>query len=82
MEAEKLINAINGMIISSEKNPVIDIWVKDFLVEIKSSLEEQQKEIEELISLNLWSARRLPNLHKTFAYDDLEKITKQKHQRL
>lgn len=37
----------------------------------------------ELISLNLWSARRLTNsYHKEFAHDELEKITGLKHERL
>ncbi|AZV43665.1 hypothetical protein BAOM_3056 [Peribacillus asahii] len=38
--------------------------------------------IGELISLNLWSARRLHKTHKKFAYDELEKITGFKHERL
>jgi hypothetical protein len=40
-------------------------------------------EIGELISLNLWSARRLKHQqYKDFAYDELEKITRQKHDRV
>ncbi|AZV43635.1 hypothetical protein BAOM_3026 [Peribacillus asahii] len=42
-------------------------------------LEEQRKE---LISLSLWSARRLHKIHKNFAYNELDKITEQKHERL
>lgn len=38
---------------------------------------------KELTSLNLWSARRLRGQHhKNFAYDCLEKITSEKHERL
>lgn len=37
---------------------------------------------KELISLNLWSARRLHKSHKEFAYDELEKITGEKHERV
>jgi uncharacterized coiled-coil protein SlyX len=44
--------------------------------------ERYADEIKELIGLNLWSARRLHKIHKEFAYDELEKITGQKHERL
>ena len=43
------------------------------------SLEEQRKD---LVSLNLWSARRLYKVQKKFAYDELDKITGQEHERL
>lgn len=44
---------------------------------------EQAEKVEELISLNLWSARRLKTQqYKDFAYDELEKITVEKHERL
>jgi hypothetical protein len=39
--------------------------------------------IHELISLNLWSARRLSHkLHKEFAYEELEKMTGNTYERL
>jgi hypothetical protein len=41
-----------------------------------------QRQIDELISLNLWSARRLHPSHKVYAYDDLEKITGIKYERV
>ncbi len=41
---------------------------------------ERDKVIEELVSLNLWSARRLPKVHKEFAYNELDMITNQKHE--
>jgi hypothetical protein len=44
--------------------------------------ERYADEVGELISLNLWSARRLHKTHKKFVYDELEKITGQKHERL
>lgn len=40
------------------------------------------EEINELISLNLWSARRLPKIYKQFAYDELDTITGNLHERL
>lgn len=45
---------------------------------------ERLKEMnKELVSLNLWQARRLPDpQRKQFAYDELDKITKQQHERL
>jgi hypothetical protein len=45
---------------------------------------EKLKEMnKELISLNLWSARRLKHQqYKDFAYDELDKITGQKHERV
>lgn len=45
-------------------------------------IERQQEERKELISLNLWSARRLHNIHKKFAYDELEIITGEVHERI
>lgn len=42
----------------------------------------QEKIIEELVSLNLWSARRLPKTHKEFAYGMLEELTNKKHERV
>lgn len=42
-----------------------------------------KRQIEELTSLNLWSARRLYYLqHKDYVYNELEKITGQKHERV
>lgn len=45
-------------------------------------LEEERKENQELISLNLWSARRLQKVHKEFAYNELEELTNQKYERI
>lgn len=45
-------------------------------------VDERDKTIDELISLNLWSARRLSKIHKEFAYNELEVITNQKHERV
>lgn len=47
-----------------------------------SEVEKQQKIIEELTSLNLWSARRLHKTHKDFAYSELDELTGQKHERI
>lgn len=47
-----------------------------------STIKQQQQEIKELISLNLWSARRLHTLNKTTAYDEIEKITGKTYERL
>ncbi|MEE3950750.1 hypothetical protein [Peribacillus frigoritolerans] len=105
MDANKMISALGGMIYASDNHPKSSEseWLKDFLIEIKTLIEEQQKEIKEhngqyidiqellsqtekvtneLISLNLWSARRLHKIHKEFAYNELDKITGQKHERL
>lgn len=54
----------------------------EFVKEDQKTKERYSNEIKELISLNLWSARRLHKTHKDYAYTDLEKITKQKYQRL
>ena len=41
------------------------------------------EQISELVSLNLWSARRLKHQqYKDFAYEELEKITGLKHERV
>lgn len=48
MEANKLIQVINGMLLTSENEPKMDKWVNDFLNHIKSTLEEQQEKIEGL----------------------------------
>lgn len=49
----------------------------------KAAIEDLLEERKELISLNLWSARRLKNdWYKNFAYDELETITGEKHERL
>ena len=48
----------------------------------KSAIEDLLEERKELISLNLWSARRLHNIHKNFAYDELEIITGEEHERI
>lgn len=44
--------------------------------------EDKDHIIRELISLNLWQARRLHPQYKKFAYDDLEKITDEEYERL
>lgn len=44
--------------------------------------EQKDELIAELISLNLWQARRIHPIYKTFVYDDLEKITGEKFDRL
>lgn len=43
---------------------------------------EMEEEIRELRTLALWSARRLHKVHKNFAYDQYEKITGEKAERL
>lgn len=45
-------------------------------------IQELEKTIEELITLNLWSARRLPKVHKEYAYGVLDVITNKKHTRI
>lgn len=49
------------------------------LSEIKIELLRRESE---LVSIGLWSARRLHKAHKESAYNALEKITGQKHERL
>lgn len=51
-------------------------------VDCRKLLNAERKKNEELISLNLWSARRLHKLHKEFAYDELESMTNVKHERI
>lgn len=58
------------------------LTVQEELLEAKAYIERQKKTIEELISLNLWSARRLHKTHKDFAYNELDEITDQKHERI
>lgn len=50
--------------------------------ELMESKKQKDREIEELTGLNLWSARRLHSIYKKFAYDELEKITGKKHERI
>jgi hypothetical protein len=52
------------------------------LQEAEFYIEYQKAKIDELVSLILWSARRLPNAHKEFAYNELDEITNDKHERL
>lgn len=59
--------------------------VREYEAQIENQqevIDELQKERTELISLNLWSARRLHNVHKKFAYDELEVITGDTHERI
>lgn len=51
-------------------------------VDCRKLLEEERTKNKELINLNLWSVRRLPQIHKEFAYNELEAISKQKHERI
>lgn len=54
-----------------------------FKGEHECNYKKLKKMNKELISLNLWSARRLKNQqHKEFAYNELDKITGQKHERV
>lgn len=48
MEINKLIKTLNGMVISSENDPSIEGWVKDFLTEIKTTIEKQEKRVGKL----------------------------------
>jgi DNA-directed RNA polymerase subunit M/transcription elongation factor TFIIS len=51
--------------------------------EIIRHSERKDEIIKELISLNLWQARRLYyNQYKDFAYEELEKNTDEKYERL
>lgn len=50
--------------------------------ELREEIAQLQAERAELISLNLWSARRLHKVHKSFAYDELEEIIREKVERL
>ncbi|WP_078382355.1 hypothetical protein [Sutcliffiella halmapala] len=69
------------------KNKIIEELrkeVKHFQALHQSYLDMYTKvvgERNELISLNLWSARRLGFTHKEFAFNELEKITGEKHER-
>jgi hypothetical protein len=58
------------------------LTLNEQLLEAEAYIERQKKAIDELISLNLWSARRLHTLYKEFAYNELEKITGQYYERL
>jgi hypothetical protein len=50
---------------------------------LRKELNYLEKEIHELIRLNLRSARRLSHQqYKDFAYGELEKITEQNHERV
>lgn len=56
---------------------------QDYEMIIRETIAEHQEVIEELISLNLWQARRLKHTHhKNFAYDHLDKITGRENERL
>lgn len=59
--------------------------VREYELQIENqqeAIDELLEERKELISLNLWSARRLHNVHKKFAYDELEIITGDTHERI
>lgn len=43
---------------------------------------ELEEEVKELRSLSLWAIRRTHKTHKNFAYDEYEKITGEKPERL
>lgn len=50
--------------------------------EVKDTKPLHDKQNEELKSLCLWSLRRLHKTHKDFGYDQYEKITGEKPERL
>lgn len=47
-----------------------------------NQIEQNKQTIDELYSLCLWMARRLPKTYKEFAYDYLDKITNVESERL
>lgn len=49
---------------------------------IADYLRKSEQEIKELRSLSLWSIRRVHKIHKDFAYNEYEKITGEKPERL
>ncbi|KAB2334280.1 helix-turn-helix domain-containing protein [Bacillus mesophilum] len=53
-----------------------------WLLEKMSKLEMLEKENKELKSMVLWSARRLHKTYKGYIYDDYEKVTGEKPERL
>ena len=58
------------------------LTLQEELLEAKAYIERQKKTIDELISLNLWSARRLHKTHKDFAYNELDEIIGEINERL
>lgn len=59
--------------------------IKEILQTVVSQehqIERQNQCIKDMISLNLWSARRLHKVHKGFAYDELERVTGEVYERL
>ncbi len=56
------------------------------MIQTLNSQQDQIKKLNQLIgdmiSLNLWSARRLHEAHKGFAYDELERVTGEEYERL
>jgi hypothetical protein len=56
---------------------------EEWLAIVKGITLECEEVIKDLISLNLWSARRLKHQqYKDFAYDELDGITNEKHERV
>jgi hypothetical protein len=55
---------------------------RDLLLKEREEVIRLRDENHELVSLNLWSARRLPSIHKQFAYDELELISGTEHERV
>lgn len=49
---------------------------------LNKRINELEQQVKELKSLSLWSIRRLPSMYKDFAYDDFEKITAEKADRV
>lgn len=53
------------------------------IIEKETNVPEANSDlVKELISVNLWSARRLKGVHKDTAYDELEKVTGDTFERL
>jgi hypothetical protein len=59
-----------------------DICEKHNVLKRSCSICELEEENRELRSLCLWSIRRMHQTHKNYAYDDYEKVTGDKPERL
>jgi hypothetical protein len=50
--------------------------------ESEGRIKDLTKTNEDLVRLALWSARRLPKIHKEFVYNEIENTTRLKYERL
>lgn len=79
---EDLFSLIDELQVENAEYKRINEVKDDHLVRNGKEIMRREEERAELISLNLWSARRLHKAHKKFAYDELDKIANDSHERL